>query len=141
MEAQSLAVVRVPGKFTSRTRGGDHLGRGNSAIDRRLLPGNFAGLQALQTVQRYPQQDAHRRRRSARFHGSVLPHRDHMHSVVHVRDYSAHHMLSKSAELFPRRDEHHRHNGHHSLLYHLGHGSCRRGGDQGRHRAASARAK
>ena len=126
MEEESVAAVRVPGEFAGGPGGGHHLGGGHFAVDRRLLLGNAARVQALQIVQRHGQSDAHRRGRSARFHRPFLSDRNDLHSVVHVRNHRSHRSLSQPAQLLQRHDERHRHHGHHSLLHHVGHRPGRR---------------
>ena len=72
MEAQDLAAVRISGEFASGPSGGHHLGGGHFAVDRHLLFGDIARVQALQVVQCHVQSDADRGGRSARFYGPVL---------------------------------------------------------------------
>lgn len=45
-----------------------------------------------------------------------------MHRVVHVRAVRPLSRLSQQASLLQGRDEHDRHNRHHTVLHHAGHG-------------------
>lgn len=132
-----MAAVRVPGEFAGGAGGGDHLGVRHPAVDRDLLPGDAAGVQALQGVQHDDERHEDRRGRSARHHGSVLPYRDYLYHLVHVRIISALPRVSQQNELLSRRHEHHRHHRDHSVLHHPGH----RGGRGGRHHQRAARAR
>ena len=97
MEAQSVALVRVPGEFSSSPCCGNHFSGGHFVVYCHLLPGDITRVQTLQVVQCNQQPNADRRGWSARFHRPFLPHWNYMHSVVYVRDHCANHLLSQSA--------------------------------------------
>lgn len=122
-----MAAVRVPGELAGRPGRGHHLGVRHTAVHRHLLPGNVAGVQALQSVQHDDQWHKNRGGRGAGHYGPVLPDRDHMYRVVHVRAVRPVPGVPQQATLLQGRDEHDRHHRHHPVLHHSGH-SHRRGG-------------
>lgn len=123
-----MAAVRVPGELASRPGGGHHIRVRHTAVHCDILPGNVAGVQTLQGVQHDDERHENRGGRGARHHRPVLPDRDHMHRVVHVRAVRPLSRLSQQAALLQGRDEHDRHNRHHTVLHHAGHGHRGGGG-------------
>lgn len=101
-----MATVRVPGKLTGGPGGGHHIGIRYTAVHRDILPGNVAGVQTLQGIQHDHKRHEDRGGRGARHHGPVLPDRDHMHRMVHVRTVRPVPRLSQQAALLQGCDEH-----------------------------------
>jgi len=62
---EGVAAIRVPGEFAGCARRGHHLCVRNPAVHRDLLPGDAAGIQALQGVQHHPQRHQDRGGRGA----------------------------------------------------------------------------
>ncbi|XP_054930793.1 uncharacterized protein Sh isoform X1 [Dermacentor andersoni] len=119
--AARVAALRVPGELAGRTRGGHRVRGGHPAVHRHLLPGDAARVQALPHVPRGQQHDARGRGRSAQADRAVLPDRDVLHRVVHVRTVRAFLRLPLQAGVLQRRDEQHRPRRHHPVLHHAGH--------------------
>lgn len=80
----------------------------------------------LPGVQHHDERHQDRGGRGAGHNGPVLPHRDHLHYMVHVRVVRALPRVPQQAQFLPGRHEHHRHHRHHSVFHHAG--DCRRRG-------------
>ncbi|XP_077516958.1 potassium voltage-gated channel protein Shaker isoform X2 [Amblyomma americanum] len=119
--ATHLAALRIPGELAGCSRGGDRVRGGHPAVHRHLLPGDAARVQALPHVPRGQQHDARGRGRGAQADRAVLPHRDLLHRMVHVRAVRALLRLPLQTGLLQGRDEQHRPRGHHPLLHHPRH--------------------
>lgn len=125
---EGLAVVWVSGEFARRPGGRHNLRVCDPPIDCDLLPGDAARVQALQSLQYDDKRHEDRGGRSAGYHGPVLPNRDYLYHLVHIRVNSALPRLPKQIQLLPWRNEHHRYHRDHSVLHHPRHSSGREGG-------------
>ncbi len=126
MEEENLAALWVPRKFASGACSSHHIGGGHPVVDRHLLFGDIARVQALQVVQRYCEQNATWRGWSARFYGPLLSDGNDLHSVVHLWTGRSPHLLSQQNQFLQRHDEYHWYHRHHSLFHHTGHCHHRR---------------
>lgn len=86
---KSLALVRISGKLAGCPGGRYNLCVRDPPVDRDLLPGDVTRVQTLQGLQHDDEWHENRGGRSAGHHGPVLPNRDYLYHLVHIRVNSA----------------------------------------------------
>ena len=90
-----MAVVRVPGKLARRPGSRHNIRDRDPPVDRDILLRDPAGIQALQGLQHNNERHEDRGGRSAGHNRPVLPNRDYLYHLVHVRVIGALPRLSK----------------------------------------------